>query len=112
MITIRHYRGADLEALVRLINEADAVDRLERGTSLEELGEKFGVPDYHPEENLFVAQDEKGRIVGYGSLYLEKDEPESIVAPTASSIPTGGGRVSGGDSWSGSGNEPRSGKER
>lgn len=36
MITIRHYREADLEALVRLINEVDAVDRLERGTSLED----------------------------------------------------------------------------
>lgn len=78
MITVGHYRGADLEALVRLINEADAIDRLERGTSLEELGERFGVPDYHPEENVFVAQDEEGRIVGYGSLYLEKGEAESI----------------------------------
>ncbi len=78
MITIHHYREADLETLVRLINEADAVDRSERGTSLEELGEKFGLPDHHPEENVFVAQDEKGRIVGYGSLYLEKGEADSI----------------------------------
>jgi len=35
MITICHYREADLEALVQLINQANAVDRLERGTSLE-----------------------------------------------------------------------------
>jgi mycothiol synthase len=78
MITIRPYREADLPTLVRLINEADAVDRLERGTSLEEQRENFGLPDYHPEENVFVAQDDKGRMVGYGSLYLERGEAESI----------------------------------
>lgn len=41
MITIRHYREANIEALVRLINEADAVDRLERGTSLEDGKPRF-----------------------------------------------------------------------
>lgn len=78
MITIRHYREADLEALVRLIHEADVIDQSDRDTSPEELRERFGVPDYYPQENVFVAQDEKGRIVGYGSLYLEKGEVESI----------------------------------
>lgn len=78
MIIIRHYREPDLEALVRLINEADALDQSDRDTSVEELREKFGLPDYHPDENVIVAQDEKGGIVGYGSLYLEKGEAESI----------------------------------
>lgn len=55
MITIRHHREADLEALVRLINQADAVDRLERGTSLED------------EESCFSEAMKPGRCLGFTS---------------------------------------------
>jgi len=55
MITNRHYREADLEALVRLINKADAVERLEGGTSLED------------EESCFSEAMKPGRCLGFTS---------------------------------------------
>ncbi|MGB5932886.1 MAG: hypothetical protein WBH57_07460 [Anaerolineae bacterium] len=55
MITIRHHREADLEALVRLINQADAVDRLERGASLED------------EESCFSEAMKRRRCFGFTS---------------------------------------------
>lgn len=55
MITIRHHREADLEALVRLINQADAVDRLERGASLED------------EESCFSQAMKRRRCFGFTS---------------------------------------------
>jgi mycothiol synthase len=76
-ITIRNYREGDLEALVALINAADAVDKLERGTSLQEMREEFGSPNFFPEKDVFIAE-EGGRIVGYTCFWLRKGEEESI----------------------------------
>lgn len=47
-VTIRNYRDDDLEAIVELINAAGAVDQLDLGTSVAELRELLGEPDYHP----------------------------------------------------------------
>ncbi len=63
--------------LVELINAADAVDQPERGTSLQELRERFGLPTLRPEENVFVAET-GGQVVGYTRLRLEKGEVESV----------------------------------
>jgi mycothiol synthase len=74
---IRNYRESDLEPLVELINAADAVDQLERGTSPQELRERFDLPTLRPEENVFVTQA-GGRVVGYAEVRLEKGEVESV----------------------------------
>ena len=76
-VRIRSYRERDLEPLVELINAADAVDQPERGASLQELRERFGLPTLRPEENVFVAET-GGQVVGYTRLRLEKGEAESV----------------------------------
>lgn len=74
--TIRNYRPTDLEPIVALLNAADAVDRIEDGTSVEEAREWFSSPDLYPEENVFVAE-QGARVVGYAYVRLVKDARES-----------------------------------
>lgn len=77
-VTIRNYRDDDLDAIVELINAAEAVDQLDLGTSVTELRELFGEPDYHPQNNVFVAQDEAGRMVGSARLELRPSPEQSF----------------------------------
>ncbi len=70
-LTIRNYRDDDLEAIVELTNAADVVDQLGEGTSVTELRERFGRPDFDPYQDAFVAQDEGQRVVG--CAHLESD---------------------------------------
>jgi mycothiol synthase len=72
-MTIRTYRPDDLPALVALINEADAFDQLERGTTLEEQGHEMGWPDYYPETDCFLAWN-NGHLVGYADLLMGKGQ--------------------------------------
>jgi mycothiol synthase len=72
-ITIRNYRPDDLPALVALINEADAVDRLERATTLEEMEHEMSFPTVYPETDCFLALD-RDRLAGYADLYVRKGE--------------------------------------
>lgn len=76
-ITIRTYRESDLESIVALINAADAFDKIEDGTSIEETRGWLTTPGMNPEENVFVAEDEGERIVGYAWVHLAKDAAES-----------------------------------
>jgi mycothiol synthase len=68
-ITIRTYRPDDLGALVALINEADANDKLERATTVQELEHEMSFPTAHPETDCFLAWD-GDRLVGYTDLYV------------------------------------------
>jgi mycothiol synthase len=77
-VEIRNYCDHDLEAIVELINAADAVDQVDEGTSVTELRERFGEPDFHPRENVFVAEDEGGRIAGSARLELRPSAEQSI----------------------------------
>jgi mycothiol synthase len=70
-IDVRNYGPGDLPALVGLINEADAVDRLERATTLQEMGHEMTFPDDHPETDCFLAW-EGGRLVGYANLLVRR----------------------------------------
>jgi len=72
-ITIRNYSADDVEALVTLINEADAVDKLERATTVEELEHHMSSPTAHPETDCFLAWD-NGRLVGYTDLYVRNGD--------------------------------------
>lgn len=68
-IAIRNYCPDDLPALVALINEADAYDRLERATTLEQLAHEMSFPTAWPETDCFLAW-EGDRLVGYSDLYV------------------------------------------
>lgn len=68
-IYIRNYRPEDLKALVALINRADAFDRLERATTMEEMKHEMGWPDYFPETDCFLAWN-NGHLVGYTDFFL------------------------------------------
>lgn len=74
-ITIRNYRPDDLSALVALINEADAHDKLERATTLQELDHEMSFPTASPETDCFLAWD-SDRLVGYTDMYVRKGNPK------------------------------------
>lgn len=75
--TIRTYRPTDLEEIVALINAADTVDQFQEGTSIQEKQEWLTVPGLIPEENVFIAEEDDGRIVGYAQLRLVQSDTES-----------------------------------
>jgi mycothiol synthase len=74
-IDVRNYGPDDLPALVGLINEADAVDRLERATTLQEKEHEMTFPDDHPETDCFLAR-EGNRLVGYAYLHVRRGNPD------------------------------------
>jgi mycothiol synthase len=68
-ITIRNYSPRDLESLVALINEADAVDKLQRSTTLAQTEHEMSFPGQHPETDCFLALD-GDRLIGYSRLFV------------------------------------------
>jgi len=74
-VTIRTYRREDLPALVTLINEADAHDKLDRRTTLEEMEHQMSFPTDSPETDCFLtwAGD---RLVGYANMYVPPGDPK------------------------------------
>ena len=72
--TIRTYRPGDLEALVALINKADAFDQQERATTVEELQHEMSWPNYQAETDCFLAW-QNGDLVGYADFFLRNGEP-------------------------------------
>jgi mycothiol synthase len=78
-VVIRNYRPEDLAAMVRLTNEADAVDQLERATTIEELEHEYTWPNFRPETDSFLAfergnGDGTGRLLGYADFFFRKEE--------------------------------------
>lgn len=69
MIDIRTFHRQDIAALVKLINEADAVDRKERATTIADLEHRLSFPCVHPETDFYVAWED-GQAVGYVGLQL------------------------------------------
>ena len=62
---IRNYRNRDFSEYVRLHVEAESVDRIGCCTSPQSLDENLRHPHCSPEDDLFVAEIEGGRIAGY-----------------------------------------------
>jgi mycothiol synthase len=75
-ISFRNYHPEDLKAIVVLINESDAVDKMGRATSLAELEQVMFVPTQHPETDCFLALD-SDRLVGYAFLYVRPGEGQA-----------------------------------
>ncbi len=70
-LVVRKYRDGDLEAIVELINEADAVDHLDEGTDVSALREVLHRPEFDPYNDAFVVLDEDQRVVGHARLDLK-----------------------------------------
>ncbi|MBN1657123.1 MAG: GNAT family N-acetyltransferase [Anaerolineae bacterium] len=78
-VVIRNYRPEDLAAMVRLNNEADAVDGLERATTIEEMEHEYTWPNFYPETDSFLAfergdGDGVGRLLGYVDFFFRSQE--------------------------------------
>ncbi len=73
-IAIRNYSSSDLQAIVSLINANDAIDKIEDGTSIQEMRGELQAPGVDPERNVFVAQGEDGKFCGFAFLRLV-DQP-------------------------------------
>ena len=71
-IQIQNFRPQDLAALVELINQADAVDGLERATTLEEMEEEINWPNYQATTDSFLAWSGQ-RLVGYADFFLRNN---------------------------------------
>ena len=76
-VSIRSYRDGDLEAIVDLINEADALDHLDEATDALALRELLHRPDFDPYNDAFVVLDEDQRIVGHARLDLKNAPRQS-----------------------------------
>jgi mycothiol synthase len=75
-IITRTYYPEDLAALVALINEADAVDKMERATTHQELEHTMAFPTLHPETDCFLAWEDD-RLVGYTNLYVRQGDEQT-----------------------------------
>ncbi|MGB3904557.1 MAG: GNAT family N-acetyltransferase [Anaerolineae bacterium] len=76
-ITIRNCRDRDLEAIVELINAADAVDQLDEGTDVADLRSLLYAPDSDAHGDALVVLDEDQRIVGFARLELKNAPRQS-----------------------------------
>jgi mycothiol synthase len=75
-ITIRNYHPGDIEALVDLINEADAVDQQQRATTLAETEHEMSYPTQYPETDCILALD-GDRLAGYSRLFVRPGDGQS-----------------------------------
>ncbi len=67
---IRNYCRADFDNYLQFHIEVNRLDRSGRSVSKQRLAEDMGHPNFHPENDLFVA--ERGsRIIGYAGAFLE-----------------------------------------
>ncbi len=63
-VTFRNYQPGDDPAIVDLQNLASAFDRTDRSTSLVQLSEQFGVPDFNPARDVTLVESE-GQLVAF-----------------------------------------------
>jgi mycothiol synthase len=69
-VVVRNYRDGDLQAIVDLVNKADAMDRLDEATDEAALRELLYRPGVDPYNDAFVALDEDGNVMGHARLDL------------------------------------------
>jgi mycothiol synthase len=76
-VVVRKYRDGDLEAIVDLINKADALDHLDEAIDASALRELLHRPDFDPHNDAFVVLDEDQRVVGHARLDLKNAPRQS-----------------------------------
>jgi GNAT superfamily N-acetyltransferase len=78
----RGYAGEqELPAIVDFINMCDAHDRMEEGTSIEEMIAEFSTPGYDTARDVRVWYDADGAIVAFGQLWAidENDDNDGFL---------------------------------
>ena len=74
-IIMRPYAGeADLPAIARLMNACEAVDRVDIGTSVDELRQEFAHPHLDSAQNICLWQRNDGTLIGFGALSAQPTE--------------------------------------
>jgi len=76
-VSSRRYAGeSDLTAIAHLMNTCEEVDRLDEGTSISELGQKFSEPSRNPARDICLWEDASGKLIGFAELSIaETGEP-------------------------------------
>ena len=70
-IIMRPYAGeADLPAIAELLNACEAVDRVDIGTSVDELRQEFAHPHLDAAHNICLWQKNDGTLIGFGALSI------------------------------------------
>ena len=84
--TARSYRGEeDLAALADLINICAKVEQNHEGKSLSQLRHDFEAPFFNLQEDLRLWEDEQGKLIGYGGIWLTDSDRDFkfSIHPTA-----------------------------
>lgn len=70
-LIMRPYVGeTDLQAIAHLINTCEAIDQLNRGTSVPELQQGFDAPSLLKARDLQLWEDADGKLIGFGQLWI------------------------------------------
>jgi mycothiol synthase len=73
----RQYTGdADLQGVCDLLNFCDSVDKLDDNYAPEDLRTEFTSPDINSERDLRLWEDEEGRLVAFGQMWIPKEGDE------------------------------------
>jgi mycothiol synthase len=68
-LSARCYGGeSDLTAIADLINTCEEVDRLDEGTSISELQQKFNKPSLDTARDIRLWEDANGKLIGFAQL--------------------------------------------
>ena len=68
-LSARCYGGeSDLAAIADLINTCEEVDRLDEGTSISELQQKFNKPSLDKARDIRLWEDANGKLIGFAQL--------------------------------------------
>ena len=78
---IRNYCSADFDDYVQLHAETAKLDRSGRSISKQRLAEDLGHPNFHPQNDLFVA-DQGGNIIGCAGVFVETAIQRAILECT------------------------------
>jgi mycothiol synthase len=79
---MRPYAGeVDLEPIADMLNDCEALDTLDEGTSVAELRLEFADPEFDAARDLCLWEDASGRLIGFGQLIIhtESDEPDGYL---------------------------------
>lgn len=77
-ITSRAYAGEDdLAPIADFLNQVEAHDRLEEGISVAELREELSEPGFDPARDQRLWQDEDGRLVAFGQLWVAEENEDN-----------------------------------
>jgi|ERR687885_327705 mycothiol synthase len=77
-LSARCYGGeSDLTAIADLINTCEEVDRLDEGTSISELQQKFNKPSLDKSRDIRLWEDANGKLIGFAQLWIS--EPGEVI---------------------------------